>query len=76
MARYKEPWEYWDDYCEEEANAEKYLPVCDRCGEIIRDDYFYEIGDEYVCSDCLDDFLASTERYAEMRREEEFFHGE
>ena len=31
------------------------LPVCACCGEPIQDDYYYEIGDEILCEECLNE---------------------
>lgn len=30
-------------------------PVCDCCGEHIQDDYYYRIGTEIWCQECLDE---------------------
>lgn len=29
-------------------------PRCDCCGEYIQDDHYYEINDENICPDCLE----------------------
>lgn len=48
---------------EREDELEK-LPVCDYCGERIQDDYYYEIGDEIICPDCLEhNFRKNTEDF-------------
>ena len=40
------------------------LPVCCECDEIIQDDYLYEINDEVICEECLNDnFRKSVEDY-------------
>nr|DAI90265.1 MAG TPA: Tungsten formylmethanofuran dehydrogenase subunit E/gapdh domain-like fold, structural genomics.9A [Caudoviricetes sp.] len=31
------------------------LPVCECCGEHIQDGYYYEINDEPICENCLND---------------------
>ena len=31
------------------------LPKCACCGEPIQDDYYYEIGDEILCEECLNE---------------------
>lgn len=41
-------------YDAEREEALERLPVCDYCGEHIQDDYYYEIGDEVICRECLD----------------------
>ena len=28
-------------------------PVCDMCGKRITDDYYYEIGGDILCEDCM-----------------------
>ena len=39
---------------EQEAQLEK-LPMCDKCGEHIQDDYCYEINGEIYCEDCMNE---------------------
>ena len=39
----------------EQARAEARLPVCDCCGEVINDDFYWEIDGEIFCEDCLND---------------------
>lgn len=34
-------------------HPEKPLPVCDRCGEPIYDDYVWDTPDGIICEDCL-----------------------
>ena len=41
-------------YAEQQAKLER-LPVCDYCKEHIQDDYYYEIGNECLCEDCLNE---------------------
>ena len=31
------------------------LPECSICGNPIQDDHYYEINDENICPECLDD---------------------
>ena len=31
------------------------LPTCTNCGEYIQDDYYYEIDNECICEECLND---------------------
>lgn len=53
------------DYDRYDAECEKWLntlPQCDICGERIQDDYYYKIGTEVVCEECLkDNFRYSNE---------------
>ena len=69
MATYREPWEYWDDYCEAEAEYEALCPVCDDCGESITAEEYYEIDGRIICPDCLKDYRKWTDDY--VRAEEE-----
>lgn len=44
----------WEQHQAEQDRAEEKLPECSECGEKVHNDYFYEINDEVICSDCLD----------------------
>ena len=45
----------WKQYdVEQQAKLEK-LRVCDYCEKPIQDDYYYEIDNEYICEECLND---------------------
>ena len=33
------------------------LPVCEYCDEPIQDEYLYEIDGEYVCEECLREYM-------------------
>lgn len=46
----------------EQAMAEARLPVCEKCGERIRDDYYFEIEGEILCEECM---IARHRRYVE-----------
>jgi formylmethanofuran dehydrogenase subunit E len=53
----------WD--AEQEAKLEK-LPKCSYCCEHIQDEYLYEINDELVCEECLNqNFRKNVEDYIE-----------
>lgn len=39
---------------EQEAQLDKF-PKCSICDEPIQDDYYYEINDECICEECLND---------------------
>lgn len=39
----------------EQAMYEARLPVCDCCGEVINDDFYWEIDGEILCEDCLNE---------------------
>lgn len=64
MGSYKEPWEYWGDYCEEEEKYKRKLPICVKCGNRITDEYLYNIDGDLYCDDCGSDlFKKRTENY-------------
>lgn len=44
--------EAWD--AEQQAGLDR-LPVCTYCGEPIQDDFCYEINDEIICEECLNE---------------------
>lgn len=55
-------------YDREQQEWEESLPRCSHCKEPIQDDFYYIIGDENVCYDCLTDycnehFRVSNEAY-------------
>lgn len=42
------------------------LPVCGYCNEEIQDDYYFEINEEPVCEECLNEFFRkAVEDYVE-----------
>lgn len=43
--------ESYQNYLDDE---EKKLPVCDRCGERITEDHYYQIEGDIWCPDCVD----------------------
>ena len=58
----------FDRWDMEQTMREARLPVCDKCGERIRDDEFYDDGDEILCEDCLKaKYGRSTADYLEDR---------
>lgn len=78
MAREREPWEYWDDHCEAEAEWEERCPECDLCGEKITDETYIDIDGRFMHLSCLkheyerwtDDYVRDEE---DRRREQ--LHG-
>ena len=51
----------------EQARAEARLPVCECCGEIIHDDFYWEIDDEILCEECMNDrFRKYTNDYIQI----------
>ena len=50
---------------EQESELEK-MPVCSYCCQPIQDDYLYEINDELICEECINDnFRKSVEDYVQ-----------
>lgn len=53
--------DHYDTYRQHEIAQSKWLaslPVCDRCGEPIQDEYCWEVEpDEWVCESCKDEWL-------------------
>ena len=48
----------YDLFVQHDAEQEKRLaelPECCECGERIQDEYCFEINDEYICEECLND---------------------
>ena len=66
---FREPWEYWDDRCEEEEEWEKLCPVCDKCGRPITDDTYYDVDGRLLHEDCMrEEFRRFTDEYVERSR--------
>ena len=38
-------------------------PICDKCGEHIQDEYYYDIDGEKVCEYCAQDWLRALKHY-------------
>lgn len=54
----------FDRYDMAQAQKEAKCPECDKCGKHITDDFYYEIGGEILCEDCMHDLYAmSVEDY-------------
>ncbi len=46
-------------------------PRCDICNEYIQEDFLYEINDELICENCLNEqFRKQTEFFMEYRDED------
>ena len=51
----------------EQARQEARLPLCEKCGRKIHDDFYWEIDDEIYCENCMNDrFRKYTEDYIEI----------
>lgn len=48
----------WDRHCERQDRQAKRLPRCSYCKGHIYDDCFYEINDDFVCEECLNEHFA------------------
>lgn len=52
----------FNDYQMEQDERISRLPECSECGEAIQDEEAYYINGEWVCKDCMKDFLRPIER--------------
>ena len=48
-------YQLWEQHEHELEKELEKCPMCDCCGEYIQDDYFYNIGGDILCLDCLND---------------------
>ena len=46
----------FDIYDREQAERLANRPVCSYCGEHIQGDYYYEVGSEKICIECMDEY--------------------
>lgn len=56
--RYGDPESDFDYLDRKQAEYEARLPVCEKCGETINDDEFFEINGEILCEECMRDRYA------------------
>lgn len=64
--RHGDPLDDFDRLDKEQARAEARLPVCEKCGNRIHDDYYFEIDNEILCEECMRDrYQKSTDDFAE-----------
>jgi hypothetical protein len=47
---------------EQQAELDK-LPICEYCEDPIQDDYYFVIGNECICEDCLNDNFRKDVEY-------------
>lgn len=50
----------YDRYCAEQEREMERLPRCSECDEPITDDFCYYINGEYICEECMKDYLIDT----------------
>ena len=55
----------------EEALRERLAPVCKDCGQPIMSEFYYDVGGDYYCEDCMSDRARSVDDYSE---EESYGH--
>lgn len=54
----------FDRYDAEQQKELEKCPKCSMCDEYIQSDYFYEINDEVICEECINDnFRKNTEDF-------------
>lgn len=51
----KDPVDYFNEHDAEQQAWLDRLPKCSYCGEPIQGDCYYEINDEAICEECLND---------------------
>lgn len=57
-------YDLWKRHDAEQYEKLEELPLCDYCEEHIQSDYYYEIGNECICEECLNDnFRKSNDDY-------------
>jgi len=47
-------------YDAEQEAAIELLPVCSECGEHIQDEFCFEINDEIICEECMNNYRKFT----------------
>lgn len=52
-----------DCYYDELENMYNNRPCCTECGEHIREDYAYRIGDKLICEGCLSGYKEAMDIY-------------
>ena len=56
----------WETHDREQEEALEKFPECDYCGEMIQDDYYFDINGDIVCESCLkQEFRKRVEDYIE-----------
>ena len=60
MYRTDDPCADYDRFDAEREAALELLPVCCECGERIEDDFCFQINDEIICEDCMEQYRKFT----------------
>ena len=50
----------YDHFCSHQAEQDAWLakrPICEECKEPIQDEYLFDFDGEYVCEECLPDYM-------------------
>lgn len=50
---------------QERERWEAALPVCGYCGRPVQEDYYYRVGDENICPDCMENCFRVEREYPE-----------
>ena len=53
----------WAQHDDEQERWLQSLPYCSECGEHIQSEYCYEINDEIICEECMEQFRKCTEDF-------------
>lgn len=57
-------YDLWEAHEAEQEKLLEKLPECESCGELIQDDFYYEINDSIICEHCLNEhFRKRTEDF-------------
>ena len=63
MYRTGDPVADYDRWEAEQQRKLEKLPRCSECDEPITDDYCYQINDELICEECIDNYRVTTENF-------------
>ena len=55
-------YEMWERHDREKERFLRRMPECCECGDNIQDEHFYDICGEFVCEDCLRDYMRKNYR--------------
>jgi formylmethanofuran dehydrogenase subunit E len=63
MSNIPDNYSEWARHDAEQEAALKLLPVCCECGEHIQAETLFEINDEIICEECMEQFRKYTEDF-------------